>query len=371
MGVGHLVSYEQAGGGEAGAQRGDLVVVERHQRAADVAVVEHAEQLECRPWRWWRRSWRRPSRRRSRGAAAVKISRASAWSPATNASTIARELVAGGVADDRDEAAAAVGQPAEVGDVVAGVDGVAQLREPDAAREVADGVLDRDDGVELDRRPRRSRARSGAGAARDVVEHDRDAGRLGDGRGSGGARRPGRACCSTASRAAARRRRSSRPAGRARRECAVELVPTPATTVARSPTASLTAARISPSSATRGGRRLPRRAGDHDAVVAVVDQVGRRSGRCRRGRPTRRRGTRWPSRSARGRTGRRAGRSWVQVIARDGVSATGARSVVPRRRTQRTRSKPSRGARARPRATPRAVERRVEGVALRARGAPR
>ena len=38
------------------------------------------------------------------------------------------ELVAGDVADDGDEAAAAVGQPAEVGDVVAGVDGVAQLR---------------------------------------------------------------------------------------------------------------------------------------------------------------------------------------------------------------------------------------------------
>ena len=37
------------------------------------------------------------------------------------------ELVAGRVADDGDEAAAAVGEPAEVGDVVAGVDGVAQL----------------------------------------------------------------------------------------------------------------------------------------------------------------------------------------------------------------------------------------------------
>ena len=37
------------------------------------------------------------------------------------------ELVAGRVADDGDEAAGAVRQPAEVGDVVAGVDGVAQL----------------------------------------------------------------------------------------------------------------------------------------------------------------------------------------------------------------------------------------------------
>ena len=51
---------EEAGGGEAGAQRGDLVVVERHERAADVAVVEHAEQLRGLPWRWWRRSWGRP-----------------------------------------------------------------------------------------------------------------------------------------------------------------------------------------------------------------------------------------------------------------------------------------------------------------------
>ena len=55
------------------------------------------------------------------------------------------------------------------------------------------------------------------------------------------------------------------------------LVPTPATTVARSPTASLTAARISPSSATVVVGRLARRAGDHDAVVAVVDEVASRS----------------------------------------------------------------------------------------------
>ena len=60
------------------------------------------------------------------------------------------DLAAGGVADDADHAAGAVGEPAEVGDVVAGVDGVAELRELDAAGEVADGVLDRDDGVALE-----------------------------------------------------------------------------------------------------------------------------------------------------------------------------------------------------------------------------
>ena len=37
---------QEAGGGEAGAQRRDLVVVQGDQWAADAAVVEHAEQLE-------------------------------------------------------------------------------------------------------------------------------------------------------------------------------------------------------------------------------------------------------------------------------------------------------------------------------------
>ena len=44
--VGFLV-VEEAGGDEPGAQRGHLVVVERHQGRADVAVVEYAEELEC------------------------------------------------------------------------------------------------------------------------------------------------------------------------------------------------------------------------------------------------------------------------------------------------------------------------------------
>ena len=38
---------EEAGGDQARAQGGHLVVVERHERAADVAVVEDAEQLEA------------------------------------------------------------------------------------------------------------------------------------------------------------------------------------------------------------------------------------------------------------------------------------------------------------------------------------
>ena len=59
----------------------------------------------------------------------------------------AGDLVAGRVADDRDDALGAVGQPAEGGDVVAGVEVVAHLHDLHAAGVVADGVLDRDDGV--------------------------------------------------------------------------------------------------------------------------------------------------------------------------------------------------------------------------------
>ena len=73
-------------------------------------------------------------------------------------------------------------------------------------------------------------------------------------------------------------RRAWRPAGRARRECAVSLVPTPATTVARSPTASTTARRMLAVLLDGGGRRLAGRAGDDEAVVAVVDEVRRDRG---------------------------------------------------------------------------------------------
>ncbi len=83
------------------------------------------------PWRWWRRSWD-PITASIAGSTAVKMASARAWSPASNASTMA-PAGAGRVADDADEAGRAVGQPAEVGDVVAGVDGVAELLSVQAA----------------------------------------------------------------------------------------------------------------------------------------------------------------------------------------------------------------------------------------------
>ena len=56
--------------------------------------------------------------------------------------------------------------------------------------------------------------------------------------------------------------------------CAVSLVPTPAITLARSPTASRTARSSSVLLGVGGGRRLAGGAVDDQAVVAVVDQVG-------------------------------------------------------------------------------------------------
>ncbi len=88
---------------------------------------------------------------------------------------------AGDVADDADHPDGAVGEPAEVGLVVAGVDGVAHLREPDAAGEVADRVLDGDDGLELDRGLVGLERDLGGGAARHVVQHHRDVGGADDG----------------------------------------------------------------------------------------------------------------------------------------------------------------------------------------------
>ena len=143
-----------------------------------------------------------------------------------------------------------MGQPAQVGDVVTGVDGVAHLDQLHAAHVVADGVLDRDDRLPGDRLGVGLERDLGGGAARDVVEHHR-ARRWPRRRcGSGGARRPGRACCSTASPAAARRRRSSPPAAPARRSGRSSWCRRRRPRSARSPTASLTAARIWPSSAT-------------------------------------------------------------------------------------------------------------------------
>ena len=77
------------------------------------------------------------------------------------------------------EADGAVGQPAEVGRVVAGVErqpGV--THDPDPSGEVSDGVLDGDDGVPLGGASIGLRGDRGPGATRDVVEHHRQVGRL-------------------------------------------------------------------------------------------------------------------------------------------------------------------------------------------------
>ena len=79
------------------------------------------------------------------GSSRVKMSRAPRVVAGDEGVDHGAQLVAGHVADDGDDAGGAVRQPGEVGDVVAGVDGVAELAQPDAAGEVADGVLDRDD----------------------------------------------------------------------------------------------------------------------------------------------------------------------------------------------------------------------------------
>src|SRR6478736_6806335 len=171
---------DEAGGGQTRAERGDLVVVERDERAADAAVVEHAEQLEgCL----------------GGGGAVVGDAhhgvegREERRVDAQGLGVVAadpgidhrRQPVARGVRDDRDQAHAAVGEVAQGGDVVAGVDGVAHLHQLGRARQQAGGLLDRGDvvvaahrlvGLELD---------EARGAARHVVEHDREVGRLGHG----------------------------------------------------------------------------------------------------------------------------------------------------------------------------------------------
>ena len=66
-----------------------------------------------------------------------------------HAINVSAEPLPAGVTDDRHEATGAVGQPPEVGVVVAGVDAVAQVDDPQTTREVTDGVLDGDHRVEL------------------------------------------------------------------------------------------------------------------------------------------------------------------------------------------------------------------------------
>ena len=174
------------------------VVVQRNERAAHVPVVEHAEQLQgCLggggsvvgdahdgvdrgqqpredargPRRGRRRTRRRPWR--------------ASWSPAAWPTT------------ETTPAPPCASQP-RLATSSPRVDGVAELLEPHAAGEVADRVLDRDDGVP----PRGGlvglERDGGAGAPGHVVEHHRQVAGVGRPARSGAGRRPGWACCSTA-----------------------------------------------------------------------------------------------------------------------------------------------------------------------------
>ena len=165
-------------------------------------------------------------------------------------------------------------QPAEVAGVVAGVDGVAQLAELDATHEVVDGVLDRDDGVDLLRGGVRLQRDRGAGAARDVVEHDRYAGRLGDG--------PEVVEHAGLAGLVVVRRHEQQPVGADLLGLLGELERVGGRVGADTgdhagPVAHGVLDRGQDLAVLGDGgrRRLPRRTGDHDAVVPVVDQVGR------------------------------------------------------------------------------------------------
>src|SRR5690606_658359 len=86
------------------------------------------------------------------------------------------------VPDDADDAGGAVREPGEVEAVVAGVElqpGAGHALE--AVRHVAGRVLDREDARVLGEAVQGVVADGDAGAAGDVVEHDRQAGGVGDG----------------------------------------------------------------------------------------------------------------------------------------------------------------------------------------------
>ena len=84
---------------------------------------------------------------------------------------------AGDVTDHRHHAGAAVREPAEVEHVVTGVEGQPRaLHEADAAEQVTDGVLDRDDQLVLGRPREGVLGDRDAGPPRDVVEHHREVG---------------------------------------------------------------------------------------------------------------------------------------------------------------------------------------------------
>ncbi len=147
--------------------------MERHQRAPNVAVVDHAEQLQS-GFRGRGSVVGDAHDGVDRGEQSREDLEGAGGVAGVEAAHHLAQLEAGGVTDDRDDPGGAVGQPTEVGDVVAGVDGVPHLDELDAAGVVTDGILHGHD-----RRPRAGfgvglQLDGGACAAGDVVEHDRE-----------------------------------------------------------------------------------------------------------------------------------------------------------------------------------------------------
>ena len=197
------------------------------------------------------------------------------------------------VPDHADDAGRAVGQPGEVHRVVAGVVGEAGLRHhPGALEEVALGVLDREDPLVLGEARPASRTRSGC--------------RCGPGcrRGSPGGRPASAAarkcahqrglraaCCSTGVTT-----RQPVGAGLLGRPGELDRVVGVVGAGAGDHPGAV-AHRLDDGAdqplllVVAGRRRLPGRPADHQAVVAVVDEVGGEAPGPRRGRATRRRGT--------------------------------------------------------------------------------
>ncbi len=87
------------------------------------------------------------------------------------------------VRDDRDHPRAADGQQRQHGEVIARYDGdplPAQFDDPAGLAQVGGGLLDGDDGRDLGKPRHRFGQQVDSGAARDVVQHDRDVHPLGD-----------------------------------------------------------------------------------------------------------------------------------------------------------------------------------------------
>src|SRR3954452_24540951 len=116
---------EELGGLEAGAERRELVVTEGDERPTDVAVVEDPEQLQGGLGGGGAVVWH-PHHGARGGQQALIGPQGGAGVAVEEVLDHRSDLVPGGMADDADRAAGAVRHPAEVADVVAAVDGVAQ-----------------------------------------------------------------------------------------------------------------------------------------------------------------------------------------------------------------------------------------------------